>query len=124
MEHTRIKVIGRLDKKLYHLFIDGLDLKNLQSNQVILFCDYSSFDIPVNYLFTKILDAQKGESVFDCQITLKSVSQQLLKPFDSIPLGWKTVCKFEVVNDRIPHVINDLPEVKGWTSFDRYLFFI
>jgi hypothetical protein len=123
MEYARLKIIGRLDKVFDPLFIDGLDLKEIQENQVILVCDYSEFDIPVNHIFSGITDKQKDASVLNCQIILKSVSQQMFKPFDEIPHGWKTICKFEFVNGLIPDIIYDLPEVRGWTNLDRYLYF-
>ncbi|PSL18255.1 hypothetical protein [Chitinophaga ginsengisoli] len=123
MEKARLKVIGRLQKDLNKRFIHGLDLVDLKDNQLILFCDYSEFDISVDYVFTEIIDEQKGEVIPGCHIILKNVSQQFFKPFDSIPHGWKTVCKFEFVNNNIPSVIYELPEVKGWDEIGRHLFF-
>ena len=96
MEDIKVKVLGRLSNKVLGLYKGVLDVKE---NDVVLFCDYSEFDIPVGYCFTRVV--KSDNTILNCKVLLKKVSQQFLKPFDEIPHGWKTICKFEFV-DGVP----------------------
>jgi hypothetical protein len=121
MRNTRIKVIGKLKEDLKNNFIKTLDCANQSINQLILLCDYSEFDIPVGHCFTEIV--KQDGSVFSCKIILRNVSQQLFFPLEEIPHGWKTVCKFEFIEGRIPYEVQELPILAGWTHSDMYLIF-
>ena len=114
----KIKVLGRLSIEMLNLYKDVLDVKE---SDVILFCDYSEFDIPVGYGFSQIIT--KGNTILSCKVLLKGVSQQFLKPFDEIPYGWKTISKFEFVNGIIPDEIQMLPLLDDWIYTEKYLVF-
>ncbi|TWV99431.1 hypothetical protein [Chitinophaga pinensis] len=124
MEKVRLKVLGRLHKDLNEKFSAGLDLFDLKDNQLILFCDYSEFDISVGHVFTEVIDDQNGKAYQDCQIILKNVSQQFFQSFDSIPNGWKTVCKFEFMDNYTLDIMYELPQLYGWNEMERPLIFI
>jgi hypothetical protein len=121
MQDVKIKVIGKLKENLKVNFTEVLDLNNLRSNELVLFCDYSEFDIPIGYCFTEIIGQNSNE--FGMKIILRNVSQQLLFPFEEIPHGWKTICKFEFIDGFIPDEVLDLPVLTGWTDFYNYLMF-
>jgi hypothetical protein len=117
-----LDVLGRMDSKLNYLFRKALELDSLNKRQVVLFCAYSSFDIPVGHTFTYIQDHTKSE-VYKGDFVLEAVSQQMCVPIPEITHGWKTVCKFEF-SEGIPDLVKDLREIKGWDSDGRYLTFI
>ncbi|MGG9961413.1 hypothetical protein [Ferruginibacter sp. SUN106] len=91
-------------------FSTGSDIKKAH----VFFCDYSNCDIPVGHVFDTIqID---NIIVADCQIILKRVSQQFLKPFDYIPEGWQTICEFEFIG-KVPEIIAaSFPIIESWDS--------
>lgn len=117
-----IKVIGKASKKLQAIFIKSLDSENLKVNELVLFCTYSEYDIPVGYCFTKIKTTDDSREI-NCKIILRNVSQQLFFPLDDIPHGWKTVCKFEFIDGSIPKEVQELPVLKGWNNSYKYVIF-
>ncbi|WP_429047370.1 hypothetical protein [Chitinophaga sp. W3I9] len=106
MEKLRIKIIGKLKKELEDNFVEALDCHELKSNQIIFFCDYSEFDIPVGYCFTEVV--RSDNTILNCKVLLVNISQQFFKPFDEIPHGWKTISKFEFVDGVIPDEVQRL----------------
>src|SRR5688572_32402570 len=101
-----LKILGKAEKNVCELFSEVMsDNRNLE-NEIILFCDYSGFDIPVGYVFKKIIDANSNE--FSGELILKSVSQQFARPFDMVPMGWKTICKFEIKDIFLLEILNSL----------------
>ncbi|WP_298734180.1 hypothetical protein [uncultured Chitinophaga sp.] len=121
MAEIWIKVIGKVSKELQANFYKPLNSESLKGNELVLFCTYSEYDIPVGHCFTKIktLDDHKE---FNCKIILRNVSQQLFFPLEEIPHGWKTVCKFEFIDGSIPKEVQDLPVLKGWTATPYVIF--
>ncbi|MFY0256492.1 hypothetical protein ACDQ55_21365 [Chitinophaga sp. 30R24] len=118
MEDIKVKVLGRLSNKMFNLYKDVLDVKE---NDVVFFCDYSEFDIPVGYCFTGVV--KSDNTILGCKIRLKSVSQQFLKLFDEIPHGWKTIGNFEFIDGIIPDEVQMLPLLDDWIYSEKYLLF-
>ena len=56
-------------------------------------------------------------------LLLKKVTQQWAKPYDSIPCGHKTICKFEFKNG-IPEVIRNLPVISTWYASTQYILLV
>lgn len=121
MEKTRIKIIGKLKKELEINFVEALDCRELNSNQMIFFCDYSEFDIPVGYCFTEVV--KSDNTILNCKVLLEKISQQFFKPFDEIPHGWKTISKFKFIDGVIPDAVQKLPVLDGWIYSGEHLFF-
>ncbi|MET6997055.1 hypothetical protein [Chitinophaga defluvii] len=122
MERLWIKVIGNISEDLKVNFFKALDSENLKKNELILFCTYSDFDIPIGHCFTHIKTDEDSEGI-NCRVVLKNVTQQFFLPLDEIPHGWKTVCKFEFIEGIIPKEVQQLPVLNGWTQSDSYLLF-
>jgi len=118
MKDIKVKVLGRLSSRLYNLY---KEVMNIREGDVLLFCDYSEFDIPVGYSFTQVL--KRDNTAISCKVLLRGVSQQFLKPFDEIPHGWKTVCRFEFVDGYVPDEIDMLPLLETWVDTGNYLVF-
>ncbi len=118
---VRLRVSGRLsDKELMSKFRLVLDYSPSRETEIILLCDYSEFDIPLGYVFGSIEDLN-GQVVFTGDIILKKVTQQFVLSFDSVPQGWKTICKFEFVEQRIPEMVRTLPAASFWVGADPSL---
>ena len=119
--NIELKVVGILSKKLFLSFGKVLDANKLENNEIILFCDYSSFDIPVGYIFNTIMDSS-GSKCFSGNILLRNVSQAFALEFDSIPKGHKTICKFQFA-EGIPEVVKKMSVIDDWYESDMYMIF-
>jgi hypothetical protein len=109
-----LRVVGRLTKDLINKYKDILEyFSNNNASEIILFCDFSEFEINKNYLFNNI---RVNENIIACPLLLKSISQEYMLPFESIPIGWKTVCKFEILEADNIKLINSLPEINEWSE--------
>ncbi len=69
--------------------------KENESSTLALLCSYSEFEIPVNFIF-KYLINQKDKITFNLDFNLKYVSVWSRKT-KVIPIGYLTVCLFEVL---------------------------
>lgn len=109
-----LKVIGRLTTELIWLYKDILEyLPNSTALEIMLFCDFSEFEIHTNHLFQRI---QFNEKIFDCPLLLKSISQEYMLPLEMIPIGWKSICKFEVLQAGKIELFSELPEISQWNE--------
>ncbi|MFB6456947.1 hypothetical protein ACE38W_16870 [Chitinophaga sp. Hz27] len=120
MEHIRLNIEGRLKPTVESLFAEVFVLKELKPNEIVLFCSFSGYNIPVGHRFSEI--SHKGVT-YKCNMVLKAVSQQFFKPFDEIPYGWKTICKFEFSDGEIPDDVKKLPALDGWAYVNENLVF-
>lgn len=96
--------------------------RRLELNQAVVFCDYSNYEFPVGFIFKTVENSFK--SIFcETQIVLKAVSQEFAVPYDEIPKGHKTICKFELLVNHASEIIGNLPLVNKWYDSDDYLLF-
>jgi len=113
MQTIELKVVGKLSKKLFDKFNDSLITKGLEFNELILFCDYSDFDIPIGHCFQSVREPDK-QSPFYCNIILKKISEEFGISLELIPKGYKTICKFKFIDKNIPEIIKNIPEIIDW----------
>jgi hypothetical protein len=88
--------------------------KTLEKNNLLLFCDYSEYEIPKGHNFVSL--QRNGVDIFSGTITLKGVTQEFFKPFDCIPKGWKTISEFEFHNEISEVLKMSIPEIADWFS--------
>lgn len=118
----KLRVVGRLDDELIKKYEKVLECHNSKKKlQIILFCDFSEFNIPIGHNF-KTIENMKGETIFISDIILKKVSQQFILPFDFVPHGWETICKFQLLEKSIEKLLEQLPTIKDWS--ESSVFFI
>ena len=83
-------------------------------NSVIFFANYSELDIPIGTHFQKVFDPVTNH-MENVKCELEEVTQEFGRPFDHIPSGWKTICKFKFTNE-IPLLIQSLPKIDDWSD--------
>jgi hypothetical protein len=118
----KIKILGSLKKDIYPTFKDVLKISNYPNREAVLFVDYSEFDVPIEYIFTEIIDPDANKK-YNGKIVLKSVSQDFLLKFDLIPMGHKTICKFKIEDQSLFNFINKLPKIDHWQESNKFLIF-
>lgn len=107
-----LKIIGKPTSEVIESYQNVLRYNRSNTSEVILFCDYSEFDIPVDQTFNYIENTQ-GKKVYSDPFTLVNISQEFGLPFDIIPRGYKTICKFSFIG-KIPPAIKEIPTIKTW----------
>ena len=108
-----LRVVGRLPIELITYYKNILEYFYNNTSEIILFCDFSEFAIAKNHLFKHI---RINNNIVECPILLKSISQEYMLPFESIPIGWKTVCKFEILETGKIELFSQLPEIQEWAE--------
>lgn len=107
----RIKILGKPTQEIL-LEITAVFSKYNKKIETVLFCDYAESDIPIDHVFNMITNVN-NEPVFEGRMILNSVTQSYFVPFDQIPCGHKTICKFEFP-EGIPECIESLPIINRW----------
>jgi hypothetical protein len=120
-EIVKLKIVGVLSRKWFPKFNKSLSLDKFAKNEVVLFCDFSSFDIPLGFRFKSIRSPTNVE-LFRGDIELTAISQAFAINFDYIPKGHKTLCKFRF-NDQLPLAVSSFPIVEDWYELDTFLIF-
>ena len=118
LEEKRVKVVGIASNKVLSLFKSVLDIKD---NDIALFCSFSEFDIPIGYEFNFIED-MNGDDISSGKVILEKVSQGYIMPFDMIPRGHKTVCKFSLPSCCVESLHSSLPIINDWYESNVYVF--
>jgi hypothetical protein len=123
MNYMEIKAVGKASEKVISKFKEACNSGSLSNNEVLMFCSFSEFDIPTGKEFNTIKDIE-GKFEINSHIILKNVTQQLWKPFDSIPAGWRTICLFEFILGDIPSIVQELPTINDWYDSDTGVWLI
>lgn len=119
---TQLKVWGLLLKKSVPLF-DKILRINENNFEIAAFCDFSEFDIHLNYNFQKI-STHEGNTIYNGRYILKKVTQDFLIEYDSIPKGHKSICKFQFVDkDGFDLIKSTIPEISDRDNSDSYFIF-
>lgn len=122
MELKSIKCLGIIHKNLHSKFAEVLQINHEENSTLCLFCDYSNFDIEIGYEFTKITTSD-NPTVFSSRIELIKVSQQWSLPFEYIPRGHWTICKFKF-HERFPESVLRLPTTQHFPYHPYLVTFI
>src|SRR5687767_6933210 len=123
MDSIRIKVVGKASKKVISQYKKAFNCLSLNNNESLMFCSFSGFDIPIGQEFNIIEDLEE-KNPLNSRIVLKNVTQQMWKPFDSIPAGWKIICLFEFALGEIPDVVQKLPVINDWYDSNAGVWFV
>lgn len=117
----KLKVLGRVDREILSELEKVLDLKN-NANEIVLFCDYSMFDIPIGYKFKKIYNSNK-KCIYNGEIILDKVTQNHALPFELVPYGYKTICKFIFPESEIPVDLFKYEAIRDWYESKATIIF-
>ncbi|QJB35666.1 hypothetical protein HF329_31985 [Chitinophaga oryzae] len=110
-----LKILGRASDSIRAKY---MQVFNIDKNDVLLFCDFSEFDIPLGTVFTVIEDMEGSKYTVE-EAVLKSVSQGFFLPFDMVPRGHKTICLFSFLAGP-PEIIQRLPVISDWYESKGY----
>ncbi|MFT4155700.1 hypothetical protein [Parafilimonas sp.] len=122
MQKSKLKIVGIASDDLmrkHKIFYS----KAITPNEILLFCDYSSIDIPIGYEFN-FIENSDWTVLFSGTIRLKEITQEFMLPYDQIPKGHKSICKFEFINTNVPKLLLDLPTISDWYESSQYLYFV
>lgn len=120
-EKITLKILGSANTNVIEKYTNILNYKE-NDMQVILFCDYSTYDIPKGYIFNHLMDPLSQNNI-SCKAKLKDISQEFGIPFDSVPKGYKTICNFKFSGINIPKMIMELPIINDWYESNESLIF-
>jgi hypothetical protein len=116
-----LKAIGKISNELASKYVEIFGVINAK-DEAVLFCDYCEFDIPLNHIFYSVRD--RNEKLYNTSgIILKAISQEFALPYDYIPKGHKTVCKFKCTDQIASALIEELPTIQNWNATNCFLIF-
>lgn len=111
-----VRVEGIVSKSVEKLLISSLGKWPIYSNSLILFFNYSDFDIPMGAKFLYLVDNESKEIMYPILGEIIQITQSFLKPFDEIPHGHKTICEIKLDEDSLKLLRSKLPVVDAWGS--------
>ena len=111
-KYPHVIILGKVSVEVLKNVASGFGNK---SPRDYFFVSYSEIDIPLEAKFTRVF-CKNIENVFTINSVLTGATQQYGKPFDLIPHGWKTICKFSFSGE-LPRLISDLPVIDDWADY-------
>ncbi len=119
MENRYLQIQGIVDRTVLNELIDVE--KYAKPNTEWLFVDYSPVQYKLNTKFDIILAGEEKKMLPKFfNIKLLDAFEQTGKKLDCIPLGWKTICRFEC--KPIPAAVLKLPVLSSWTYTSELKF--
>ncbi|WP_293304156.1 hypothetical protein [Pedobacter sp. UBA5917] len=112
IENKSIIITGKFPSSKIDLVKEVLNLDNFDESEIIVFCAFSEYEIPIGTVFN-FVENMNGYVLIEGKITLIGVTQQFFKPFDAIPKGWKTICKFKF-DMETSSLLTHLPQSPSW----------
>jgi hypothetical protein len=89
-----------------------------KANERICALSLANDDFPIEFVFeVMFLESDLGEALHT-PCVVKAITQQMFKPMDKIPYGWKTFTLFSFP-DGVPFLIQNLPIVDDWYQYER-----
>ena len=119
VEYRYLWLEGRASDKIKKILGRGLP-QTLPPDTEIFFVGYSYADIPLGKTFSVAFPKGKPLESVNCTSRIIAVTQQLGKPFNEIPHGWKTICAIQFPSG-IPSFVLALPIVESWHTNSLYL---
>jgi hypothetical protein len=116
---TFVRVYGIASKSVKGLIVNAMKNWPMNSRNLILFVDYSDFDISIGTEFTLFAEDIHGNKLHAISGKLVQVTQSWCKPFDQIPKGHKTVCEIEFDEQSANLIRSKLPTVGSWSTPER-----
>ncbi len=111
-ENKYLQVQGVVNQKILHQLLGTK--RYTKQNTKWLFVDFSPFEYKINTKFDVILAGNEKKLLPKFfNIKLLDVIDQTGKHLNEIPLGWKTICRFEFIGS-IPSVVQKLPTISAW----------
>eukprot|EP01012_Entosiphon_sulcatum_P063630 TRINITY_DN91335_c0_g1_i1.p1 TRINITY_DN91335_c0_g1~~TRINITY_DN91335_c0_g1_i1.p1 ORF type:complete len:117 (+),score=6.10 TRINITY_DN91335_c0_g1_i1:17-367(+) len=108
IENKSIIITGKFPSSEIGLVKEVLNLDNLDESEIIVFCAFSEYEIPIGTVFN-FAENMNGYVLYEGKIVLTGITQQFYRPFDGIPKGWKTICKFKLAAE-ISSLLLHLPQ--------------
>src|ERR1700753_3049115 len=102
------EVLGKVDKG-FSIFSETPVNKMF----IHLFCSFSDFEIPLGTTFDALYNQTKDQ-IYKINLKLISVTQNWAKPYSSVPLGHKTICRFAGSARDIAIIENEMPVIDAW----------
>jgi hypothetical protein len=86
---------------------------HIPRNCLLVFCDYSDFDIPIGSRFVTLTLSRDKES-HEVKAELKFVTQNQGILFDAIPKGHRTICEICFDDASLKLMTSKIPKVDSW----------
>jgi len=116
---TYIRIYGIASKKVENLLFNAMGTWKTNSNNCIIFVDFSDFNIPIGTNFTIFSENEDGTVVHNINGELVQVAQQFLKPYGEIPRGHKTICEIRLDDHSVNLIRSRLPTIDSWYDTNK-----
>jgi hypothetical protein len=105
---------GRVSPASMKFIKAGLPAKrNWPSNTEVVFVGFAYANLPFTKQFEVVFPRDRPQDGVRCECKIIAATQQIAKPLQWIPQGWKTICLVQFADD-IPQLVQELPTVDGW----------
>jgi Fic family protein len=119
----QVRVSGIISAGSKKLIDKGFTVKGDERRTLDLFCFYSELEIPIGATFN-CFEKNNIQTLLKEEAVLIAVTQQVGKPFEVIPEGWKTISKFEFSEKDVNDLKRELPVIDSWTYLDDKFYLL
>ncbi|RKR84849.1 hypothetical protein BDD43_5102 [Mucilaginibacter gracilis] len=109
------QVLGIVSENSYEVIKKGLKRKFNEGLALNFFCTYSEYEIPFGTRFNYLKNNLSG-TIVEIQATLVDATQQWGLPFDNVPMGYKTISRFEFTELGLDLIKREIPVIDSWSS--------
>jgi len=121
MNEVFVRIQGLVSQSSMKKIYEKLRIKEPSGNELLIFLDYSYFDVPIGFNFSYLLEASNTKVVFPLNKgEIKYVTQQWGLPFaDGIPSGHTTICSIEFDPQSVNLLRSKIPIVDTWQGLNK-----
>lgn len=115
MNEYYLQISGVVSKSSYKFISNGFTKPYNESLVLNLFCSYSEYEVPIGSEFNYLVNLQDNR-VLKVKAILIDVTQAYGLSYNSVPLGHKTISRFEFSESDISLIKNEIPVADTWFS--------
>jgi hypothetical protein len=118
MSNFFVTVQGILSNQSKRAILHAINRKEPDAGCILIFLDYSYFDISLQERFTYLINKNSGES-YKIDASIKMVTQDLGLLFSQIPKGHKTICEICFDLSSLHRIESVIPKVNVWQTLSE-----
>jgi len=118
LKDQKIVLLGIISEDRYELVLKGFQRNFDSERTLVFFSPYSEYEIPVGARFSRFVN-NKSNKTIRISSKLIDITQQWGLPFNSIPMGHKTIIRVEFDKEYIDYIKTQIPTIKSWEDSDK-----
>jgi hypothetical protein len=113
MKKYRLQILGIVSDSVLNLVSKGLIREYKKGLTLVFFCSYSEDEVPIGEEFRYLINPRTNQT-FTVNAIHIDVTQSWGISLDSIPIGHKTISRFEFSESDLFIIRKEIPIINSW----------